>query len=160
MKVIVTILLAAVIVTGFAVQSGTYTSADKKEVVPDSVGVWQVQHLIESELVARLEGKAGLEATWSQMDKSGHRNKIFPNAGYDFENKTANGYIRLNEKGEVFGDVVRLDGTLRSHVCSFKISYPDEKIMVRKSALDKWEDVVSFTGVKTVKLRKNEFPDR
>ena len=46
------------------------------------------------------------------------------------------------------GDVVRIDGGLQSHVCSFKVVFPGKEIFLRKSVLDEWQTVVDFTGVK------------
>lgn len=122
----------------------------------DSVGVWEIENLVRDSLISRLAGQAGLTAEWTIMDKSGHRTQIVSNAGMDIENKHGH-YVHLSDGNEIFGDVVRIDGSFRSHVCSFKINYPDREIMARRSALDKWEDIISFTGVEKVKLRERGF---
>ncbi|MFT5780030.1 MAG: hypothetical protein ACI837_002991 [Crocinitomicaceae bacterium] len=117
------------------------------EPIQDSVYEYEVRDYVEQHLLSRLVGQAGLESSWTYMDKSGHRTMVFPNAGSNFKNAD-NNYIQLNDKGEVFGDVVRLDGSFQSHVCSFKIVYPDMELYARRSALDQWQNVIDFTGVK------------
>ncbi len=117
------------------------------EVTSDSISIWEVDQLVKSQLLARLEGKAGLTSAWQHMDKSGHRDKVFTNAEIGHQNVTKY-YIQLSSDNEVFGDLVRIDGTFRSHICSFKIVYPEGKIYARRSALDKWQTAAEFTGVK------------
>ncbi|MFT6502536.1 MAG: hypothetical protein ACJASQ_002663 [Crocinitomicaceae bacterium] len=126
---------------------------------PDSVTHYEVEKIIEKNLVVRLEGKAGIEASWGFMDKSGHRNMIFTNVDLTVKNSN-NNWVKLSENNEVFGDVVRMDGSFRSHVCSFKIVYPEKKIFVRRSALDDWQGIVEFTGVDTpIPMREKPIRD-
>ncbi|MFT5780029.1 MAG: hypothetical protein ACI837_002990 [Crocinitomicaceae bacterium] len=115
--------------------------------IQDSVHQSEVRYIVEQNLVSRLVGQGGLESTWQSMDKSGHRNLIFLNADYDYKN-ARNDYVQMNDENEIFGDVVRLDGSFRSHICSFKIVYPGKEVFARRSVLDEWQNVVEFTGVK------------
>ena len=131
----------------------------KRLVVPDSVSHWEVKNIVEKNLVSRLQGKGGIKAGWSYMDKSGHRNMVFENVDYEFRN-LENYWIKLSDKHEVFGDLIRIDGSFRSHVCSFKIVYPNMEVYARRSVLDEWEDVVKFTGVKKApKMRTSAFDE-
>ena len=117
-----------------------------EETLQDSVHVNEVRDLVSNELLSRLENQGGIKASWRFLDKSGHRTKIFTNVDTDFKN-IKNNYLKLSDQNEVFGDIVRIDGSLRSHVCSFKIVYPEQTIFARRSVLDEWEDVKSFTGI-------------
>lgn len=117
-----------------------------RKVIRDSVSTWEVQNLIESTLVSRLENQGGITPSWGHMDKIGHRTKVYANVDYSYKNR--NGYyLQLSKENEVYGDVVRMDGTLRSHICSFKIVYPQEAVFARRSVLDEWQNVIDFTGV-------------
>lgn len=146
-----TSIMAVLVITGLtSVQTSPRKVVEAEKVanvtLADSVTTWEVRRLIESELSARLIGQGGITSSWAHMDKSGHRDLVVNNVDYNFKNVN-NHFIQLTENNEVYGDLVRLDGTLRSHICSFKIVYPEKKVFARKSALDEWQDVETFTGV-------------
>lgn len=143
-----------------------FTQSELSDNEPDSIQTYQIQHVVKTEILSRLQDKGGLTTEWGHMDKIGHRDLIFMNAITEFKQdgkdniesvdnwnigtniNDGNGWVRLSENNEVFGEIARMDGSHRSHICSFKIIYPDGEIKLRRSALDNWEDIVSFTGVK------------
>jgi hypothetical protein len=161
--------LAAMIGTNTEMGLTNFTQSELNDNEPDSVSTWEVQRMVKKELLARLTGKGGLTTEWGHMDKMGHKHLIFTNAVTEINhgggeisvasdnweliseirnNQPTKAWTTLSENNEVFGEIARYDGSQRTHVCSFKIIYPERKIMARKSALDEWEDIVSFTGKK------------
>jgi len=161
--------LATIVGVDTELKHTNFTAAELADKQPDSVHVSEIQRIVKNELLSRLQGQGGLTTEWAHMDKSGHRDMVFTNAITQIKqaNKDAletmdfwanfevpptinygNGWAQLDNNNELHGEIVRYDGSHRSHVCSFKIEYPDRQIQVRRSALDEWEDVVAFTGVK------------
>ena len=123
----------------------------------DSVHSSVVYNLIYRQLLSRLIGKGGIESSWSMVDKTGHRDLIITNASVNWQNQE-NNWIQLASDNVAYGDLVRVDGTLQRHICSFKIVFPQQRIYARRSALDKWQTIKQFTGVrKNPTLRKSTF---
>jgi len=121
----------------------------KLDISSDSVSRQEVMHLIRVEIVDPLGKHAGLKSSWEFMDKTGHRNvQDVYTVSYEFRDQTTE-FVFLTDSNEVFGDLLKMDGSLRSHVCSFKIIYPDKKVYARSSVLDKW--VLAADYVKKMK---------
>jgi len=145
MKLLI-ISLSCFLMAGGLIQETTDLQANFTEdlMMKDSVDRYEVQSLVEKKLVKPLSKKVGLKSSDEFMDKSGHKRKHeFYTVNYNFKNLKKR-FIELTDKKEVFGDLVQMDGSLNSHICSYKVVYPDKEIFVRNSVLEDWMSVKEF----------------
>ncbi len=137
-----------IILAGAIITLASFTTKKEKELqvqvtersvaVADSVFKYQIQNLVYNQVVMPLGDCGKLKTSLEFMDKSGHRTKVVVDqVGYDLRNEN-NQYVMLDEQGEAYGDLEKIDGNFRSHICSFKVDYKNKKVYARSSVLEDW----------------------
>ena len=130
-------------------ESGKLNLQDKdvEPVETDTIYPYVLNQIVDDQLVNPLAdcGKIERMEFIGFMDKSGHRQETTYQPVRDINYQlTKNGLIIIEKGQMIYGDISRLDGTFKSHLCSIKVDYTNGNVWARNTGLEPWVDAATY----------------